>query len=221
MCKRWLSRSDVRIGVNLFVMPVPGGWPTTVVTVVANATADGPAISKNMWRSGVLVLLPERLEVWRRSAVLAGEPEGRLGKVSLSQVARASLGRRDAVVRLQLQDEHGQELLSVTVTPVDPDEAARAEDALGEWLAGAQVSLDPLEFATLGDAATKTFGKVRDRARGTVDTLTLQEFRDAMDAAMGQVVEVLSVHEAEISHLQQREHDLTARLESLEQERDR
>lgn len=181
---------------------------------VANATASGPAMSKGMFRAGVVILFDGGLEVWHRSAVLEQEDEGRFARVPSASIPHAKVGRRERRVECVLDDPDGEMLLSFYTFADDEAEARSVEEALTAWLVRESVAHGEHEIRTLSDVASSAVGGVRERATQTVDTLTLKEFRDDVEAAMGKFVEVLSVHEAEISRLQQRVDELTAALEA-------
>jgi hypothetical protein len=187
----------------------------TGLIAIAGATAHGPTMQKVMVRSGVLILFDGGLELWHRSVLSGLDPAGRYATASTGAAAACALGRRDTIVELSLLDPEGEATLSITVRAGSEMHAIAIERAIQRWLEHEELTPDELAISTLVDAANATAQRVRQRAKGTVDTVTLREFRETIDAAMSQVVEVLAVHEAEISQLRRREQELTAELEAL------
>lgn len=211
----------------------------TGVVAVGNVTATGPALSKQMFRVGTLMLFDGGFEIWHRNAVMQGELDGRLVTLETEVIEGCTYGRHEQLVEWCVFGSDDAPLVNVMIRPGGDLETDRVDAALHAWmrhqrlpvsapLAEASSEAGSARFSrmrdlamgrveTTTDLASAAAGQVRARTKETVDTLTLREFRDAIDAAMGQVVEVIAVHEAEISRLQQRERELTEELAALKQ----
>lgn len=204
-----------------------GDGPATLVCGI-RAESGVLSVVPGMWVPGYALFSPRRVTVMK-SNVVTDTSRQRSSSLNFTvdherhDGLRAELTRRGATLELSVGCDESlfeliffppPELLDVERREESTEAVlGEAENFLAAWCSSADIPVQGLGvLPTMTEAAA-------DRARtvlsATSDKITLSDFREATTETMGKIVEVLAVHEAEISRLQQENEKLAAQLRRL------